>query len=332
MMRVFHGDPEKLAAPDPTLSLELLEFVAGRFGLDTNAPQDLGGSFNLNVLVDNYVVRVYGSWVSAERVQELQRIRQTLRQEGIPIPALQPACDGSLWLAFGDCILEVEQFIPGERMGLEDQLGAGMQMLGRLHALMVTHTIDVPPPIANYLPQELALDATFQATAFIRAWGPIPDEVRLVESAEKLARLLPIIELPCQLVHGDFWDNNVLFDDVGVTAVLDFDFAGSRPRVDDIALPLSYAVEHGVPLTKLRELVDAYDSGCAFPLSNEERRVLPFAMARMALFFLQYLLLPPIDAAHALRLRREFNEKRGPMCEWWLRKIQEGTVSEDMFS
>ncbi len=32
-MRVYHGDPIKLAAPKPTLSAQLLAFVGHRYGL-----------------------------------------------------------------------------------------------------------------------------------------------------------------------------------------------------------------------------------------------------------------------------------------------------------
>jgi len=329
-MRVYHGDPVKLAAPDPVLSPELLEFIAHRYGLRVNEPRDLGGSFNLNVLVDGHVVRVYGPWVGAERLQVLQGLRRTLRSRGVPIPDLRPAMDGSLWCPFGDCVLEVEKYVIGVRMDSWERLRVGMHTLGRLHALMGDLDVAVPPPIANHLPQELAFDATLDATAVIRAWGPTPEEGRLAEVAETLARMLPVVDLPCHLVHGDFWDNNVLFSSAGIVAILDFDFAGVRPRIDDLALPLTYAVQvRGVGLTEVRELAAAYDSGSITPLSRDERRALPFAMARMALSFLQYLTIPG-DAAYAHRTRQDFREKHGPACEWWLNAIREGTLSESL--
>ena len=46
--------------------------------------------------------------------------------------------------------------------------------------------------------------------------------------------------LPRQLVHGDFWDNNVFFRDNRVVLVTDFDFMGERARIDDLALTLYY--------------------------------------------------------------------------------------------
>jgi Ser/Thr protein kinase RdoA (MazF antagonist) len=330
-MRVYHGDPTKLAAPRPSLSAELVGFVAERYELHVDHPRDIGGSFNLNVLVEGHVVRVYGPWVSAERVQELQRIRRTLQARGLPIPSLLPATDGATWSAFDDCVLEVEEYVNGAPMDSWERLRNGMRTLGRMHALMADLDIRVPPPIANYLPQELALAATREATAVIRGWGPTPQEERYAEIAETLARMLPVLDLPCQLVHGDFKDTNVLFRDAELVALLDFDFAGVRPRVDDLALPLGYLLRKGARLTRVRELVDAYDSACATPLSGRERHALPFAMARAALSFLQYLVLPG-DAAYMRRLRREFNQERGPTCEWWLRALRETALWEGAFS
>src|SRR6185436_9038860 len=149
-MRVFHGDPIKLAAPDPVLSAELLEFVARRYGLSVQSPRKLGGSFNLNVQLDNHVLRMYGPWVSAERLSELQRIRGILQTRGVPIPDLRPALDGSSWCSFGDCVLEVERYVAGAPMRSFEQLRLGMQMLGQLHSLMADLEVQVPPPLANH--------------------------------------------------------------------------------------------------------------------------------------------------------------------------------------
>ena len=330
-MRVYHGDPAKLAAPRPALSTELLEFVAERYGLRVSDPRDLGGSFALNVLVDGHVLRVYGPWVSVERLQELQQIRRTLEERGVPIPDLRPATDGSLCCTFDDCVLEMERYVVGGPMDSWERRRIGMRTLGRLHTLMADLDIEVPPPIANHLPQELALAATLDATSVVQAWDPTPQEEQYVESAEALARMLPVMDLPTQLVQGDFKDNNVLFRNKELVAILDFDFAGVRPRVDDLALPLAYLLQTGARLTEVRALVDAYDAGCARRLSERERRALPFPVTRMALSSLQYLVLPG-DATYKERLRREFTEQRGPACEWWLNRIREGALSEDSFT
>jgi Ser/Thr protein kinase RdoA (MazF antagonist) len=68
-----------------------------------------------------------------------------------------------------------------------------------------------------------------------------------VAVAEELAELVTQAEtrlvsrLPRQLVHGDFWDNNVLFRGGRVVLLADFDFLGERARIDDLALTLHCA-------------------------------------------------------------------------------------------
>jgi homoserine kinase type II len=91
----------------------------------------------------------------------------------------------------------------------------------------------------------------------------------------------------CQVVHGDFWDNNVLFADGLLVAVLDFDFMAERPRVDDLALAMWFFLlepAKGLPgeveRAQLRAFVDAYDDAAAVSLSPEERTALPLAIAR----------------------------------------------------
>ena len=100
------------------------------------------------------------------------------------------------------------------------------------------------------------------------------------------------VHLLRQLVHGDFWDNNVLFHRGRVVLVADLDFMGKRPRIDDLALVLYYtnSTFRDDPLSddrmrKLRDLVDAYDSGLADHLTSAERAALPLALARTPLCF-----------------------------------------------
>jgi Ser/Thr protein kinase RdoA (MazF antagonist) len=63
-----------------------------------------------------------------------------------------------------------------------------------------------------------------------------------MDTALRLADLVSEAEGPLatggagQLVHGDFWDNNVYFRSEKLVAVTDLDFMGKRPRIDDLAL------------------------------------------------------------------------------------------------
>ena len=329
-MRVYQGDPAKLAGASPTLSDELLQLVSSRYGIQSQNAVQLGGSWNLNVRLNEYVVRVYGPWVVAERLQEMQRVRQELRAKGVPIPELKAARDGSYSCIFEDCLVEVEQFIDGTPMATWQQLQAGFHALGELHSFMATLSVGVPSPVANHLPAELALAATEDVLFAIRQWNLTEEEERYAETIAELVSMLPNMNLPVQLVHGDFKDNNLVFHKEELRAVLDFDFMGVRPRIDDLALPLHTMLQHGIELSKVRKLLDCYDSGCEIRLSNEERQALPYAMARMALSYLQYLMIPG-DEAYRARCRREFRTSRGPACEWWLRMLRNDNFRERGF-
>jgi homoserine kinase type II len=127
----------------------------------------------------------------------------------------------------------------------------------------------------------------------IRGWDPTAAERGLAGVAEELAGLVSqaevglVVRLPRQLVHGDFWDNNVGFREGRPVLVADFDFMGERARIDDLALTLWCARcdlgAEGGPVqdqARLGRLVDRYDAGLDLRLSAAERTALPLAMAR----------------------------------------------------
>lgn len=172
-------------------------------------------------------------------------------------------------------------------------------MLGRIHSLLQPLEVSAEgrrPLFANYLEPARARSATAQGTARIRGWRPTPAEERLARLSDELAELVTAAgdsqaeAMPTQLVHGDFWDNNVLFRDGGIVLVTDFDFMGERARVDDLALTLYFAdaslgqEDDGVRIARLRRLVDAYDTGLDIPLTTAERADLPWAIARQPLW------------------------------------------------
>lgn len=112
--------------------------------------------------------------------------------------------------------------------------------------------------------------------------------------------------LPRQLVHGDFWDNNVLFRDGQIVLVVDLDFMAERPRIDDLALTLYYtnSTFHGDQVSddrvrRLRTLVDAYERGLDQPLSAAERAALPLALARAPLCFIA--MIARVDSENGAR-------------------------------
>jgi homoserine kinase type II len=118
----------------------------------------------------------------------------------------------------------------------------------------------------------------------------------MASQAERLAELVtageagPAAGPPRQLVHGDFWDDNVFFRGETPVFVADFSFMAERARIDDLALTLYYAdTEFGRTRTSdriaaLQPLVRAYASGLDHPLTGPERDALPWAIARQPLW------------------------------------------------
>ena len=316
--------PAGRAAPSPAL----LDALGERYGIRAGATRDLGGSSNLNLGVTDaasgrrYVARVYRPAVSVARLAAIGRVRRVLAQGGVPCAAPLPTRDGESWLALADRLVEVEPYVAHDaKMDTWARLAAGLPLLGRIHTLLRPLALGAAghtAPASNNIAPEDALPGALRGVARLRAWGPTPAEARLAAEAEELARLLEqagrdmdLAALPRQLVHGDYWDNNVLFRAGRVALVADFDFMGERARSDDLALTLYYtnstfAAGRAAParLAQLRALVDAYDSGLDAPLTRAERAALPPALARAPLAFIA--MLPAVDSeAGARRLAAE---------------------------
>lgn len=287
----------------PVPTSELVDVIRASYGLDVREVKDLGG-VNLNLLVEGedgrHVARVYLPYVDEARLAAIQEVRRDLSAAGVPCPRPKPTCGGTWWTPFGESLVEVERFVEHDGyMKTTDRLRRGLPLLGRLHS--VTRTLEVPPAgrasrFANHLQPEDALAATTGATARIRGWDPTPAERRTADLADELAAVVSMAEvdlwpkLPRQLVHGDFWDNNVFFRGEEVVLVADFDFMGERARVDDLALTLYFAdlepplLEQDARAANLRALVDAYVTGLDEPLTVAERAALPWALARQPLW------------------------------------------------
>ena len=288
-------------------SPRLFAALQNHYGLlDGNRARDLGGSSNLNLLLSaeghRYVVRVYRPWVTTARLDDMQRVRRHLAHGGVPcVPPLSTR-SGASWIRVDERLVEVEPYVEHEaKMDSWPRLAAGLPLLGRLHALLRPLAVSVAgrePPAANYLAPSDVLPPTLRGIRRLRQWAASPDALSLAAAAEELAQLVHAAErriarLPQQLVHGDYWDNNVLFRAGQVVLITDFDFMGERARIDDLALTLYYTNSTFAEdptsderVRRLRALVDAYDSDTDAPLTHAEREALPVALARTPLAFI----------------------------------------------
>ena len=284
---------------------ELSRALADHWGLEPAAEWvDLGGSSSLNLLVAGagrrYVARVHRPAVTPERLVAIHRVRAVLLAGGVPCATPLPTLRGAPWVDLGGRLLELEAYADHDAvMDSWERLETGMGLLARVHDLLRgvdTGQAGRRPPFANHLEPADVLAWTRRATTRIRGWSPSAEASDLAAGADRLAHLVAEAEaglvprLPRQLVHGDFWDDNVLFRSGRLVLLADFDFMGERARVDDLALTLRCAASDlgaGAGPAELRarlgHLVTAYDGGLEIPLSAAERAALPPAMARHAL-------------------------------------------------
>jgi Ser/Thr protein kinase RdoA (MazF antagonist) len=111
----------------------LLAALAAACQLDLTEADVLTHEPNLILRAGDNVVRVYRPGVTAERLADIQRVREDLRHQGVPIPALRSAgavvVDGR--------VVEVEEYVEHDgRMRTPSRLLTGMPLLGRLHSLL----------------------------------------------------------------------------------------------------------------------------------------------------------------------------------------------------
>lgn len=330
-------------------SVALLKTVYDAYGISgISGSIDLGGSANLNLLVSDahgrYVVRVYRPYVNEARLADIQLARQELNARGIPTSVIRSTLDGRQHIEFVGRLVEVERYAESDAsMDSWQRLMEGLPLLGRMHAVLREVRFGSEgsknPVFANYIEPQVAYERTLQGTRRIRGWNPSLYNQRLADAAEELARLVTTAErelipmLPRQLVHGDYWDNNVRFRDGRIVLVSDFDFMGERARIDDLALTLYYFDCSGEPMSgrrlgRIRSLVDAYDEGLSEHLSVTERMALPLAMARQPLWSMGgwIALLDDEEAArrHASSMLREI--------EWALNILREVERWQSAFS
>ncbi|GAA4728846.1 phosphotransferase enzyme family protein [Phytohabitans rumicis] len=285
------------------VSAGLEGFLRANWGVWLAGPApDLGGSCNLSLLVTDgrslRVARVYRPFVTGRRVAALHAVRQHLASHGVPCAEPIPAAGGRGWETFEGRVVEVEPYVAAPAtMNTLTSVRTGLAVLGRIHALLrafPSSPATAAARFANYVDVDGLVEAVAAGTGRIRGWQPTPAEARLADLADELAETLAQherdgpVQPRRQLVHGDFWDNNVRFRHGQVALVTDFDFLADRPRTDDLALTLYFTsvdiTDITTDPTPLTDLVGAYESGLGARLSPYERAAIPLAMARQPLW------------------------------------------------
>jgi Ser/Thr protein kinase RdoA (MazF antagonist) len=246
---------------------------------------DIGGELNLNVRIDAeppVVLRVHRPWVRRARVAGLRRLRERLHGTDIRVARPLPIAGHDL-LRVADRWAEVEELIEHTPPPADD--GAHVRLfeeLGRVHrALDAVWEPGPPEPIDDHR----TFGQLRQSVGFTRRrLGPASEPVvqRMRRLTGDLARLRTDVELPHAPIHGDYKPGNVGALPDGSWVTFDLDFARVRERVYDVAASLHQVAPSGA-LPDPRRLLDAYERTAPEPLTPDEHRWLPAALALVPL-------------------------------------------------
>ena len=278
---------------------------------------DIGGEFNLNLRIDAeppVVLRVHRPWVRRGRVAGLRRLRERLGRTQVRVARPIPVSGRDL-LRVADRWAEVEEFIDHVRPRAEEDCCVRLfEELGRLHAaLKAVWEPSAPEPLDDHR----TLGQVRYSVGFTRRrLGPGSEPVvrRMRQLTGELSKLRKEVELPCAPIHGDYkWGNAGELSD-GSWVTFDLDFARVRERLYDVAVSLNHVAQDGV-LLEPRRLLEAYESTAPEPLTRDEHRWLPGALA----------LVPLHWAATAGLVGNGIHEAESAMTAaeaWWSRRAE----------
>ena len=254
---------------------------------------DIGGAFNLNVRIEAeppVVLRVHRPWATRGRVAGLRRLRERLQQTQVRVARPIPMSGRDL-LRVADRWAELEEFIDHVHPPAGEASYVRLfEELGRFHtALKAAWEPSPPEPLDDHR----TLAQLRYSVAFTRRrLGPRSEPVvhRMRQLTRELSMLRKEVELPCAPIHGDYKLGNAGELPDGSWATFDLDFARVRERLYDIAGSLNHVVQSGPdgvgpPAESLepRPLIDAYEGTAPEPLTADEHRWLPGALALIPL-------------------------------------------------
>jgi Ser/Thr protein kinase RdoA (MazF antagonist) len=300
------------ASPDDPAVSALIDRVARGAGW-----ADIGGGFNLNVWIDAeppVVLRVHRPWVRRKRVAGLRRLRERLQRTQVRVARPVPISGCDL-LRVADRWAEIEEFIGHVQPPAgEDSCVRLFEELGRLHtALKAVWEPSPPEPFDDHRTfGQLRYSVGFTR----RRLGPGSEPVvrRMRHLTGELSKLRKEVELPCAPIHGDYKLGNAGELSDGSWVTFDLDFVRVRERLYDVAGSL-HQFDRSGELLEPRRLLDAYEGTAPEPMTRDEHRWLPGALA----------LIPLHWAATAGLVGDGIREAESAMTAaeaWWSRRAE----------
>ncbi|GCE31397.1 hypothetical protein KDA_68810 [Dictyobacter alpinus] len=249
----------------------------------------------------SYTLRVAPNATHIPRMRYEASVLQALSLTDLPflLPVPIPALNGDILVPViaGDAsgpMATLAAFLPGARSELSTperahEAGAALALLDR--ALVSLSVASPPADARTLLPFGYLAERNPLLPDLVAALEQLPVGHELIQQLQTtlIQHLAGIDELyatlPQQLLHRDLDPSNLLIDEHGVTAILDFEFAATDIRVLDLSVSLSWWPVSRMGTGTEWEIIDplgqAYIS--IFPLTETELAAIP-AMMRMRQF------------------------------------------------
>jgi len=250
------------------------------------------GYEDCNVAVEasrgKYVAKIFSKERTPEVISRYSTIMEKAIEAGVNHPFLEKTDDGGVVYVDGMAngismvlmkFIEGKTFLDMGRCPNNDELQAIIEQAAKINR------IDHHP---SFLFDSWAIPnihKTFQKVRkFIQA-----EDLELVKKVLDQYDAIPLGNLPCCFVHGDFTKANVIKGDDGKMYIIDFSVSNWQPRIQEISVILAnllYDKDYSISLREKAELVSGeyskYDS-----LTSEERKyVYPYTLAGIAMEFM----------------------------------------------
>jgi len=210
-------------------------------------------------------------------------------EAGLPVAGIVRNQSGEAIDSYDGKLIILSTRLPGKHVynPTLNQVAALSRFIARFH--LATHSWDHPVPDYPRTAPWLAHQA-----ALVRNHLPYLTRSMLADTVREISHLLArndVAELPRGVIHGDLFRDNVLFNERGLTGVLDFHHAARGALIYDLAVAANDWCTDSSGLTvpdRAIELLRAYHR--IRPLSRSEIRLFPaFALYGALAFWLSRL-------------------------------------------
>ena len=257
----------------------------------------LNSSYRLETDVGLYFLRIY-EYLEKSGIKYEWQVLHYLGQRGASVPRLVASPPFTVDKVRGKSVA-VFHLIEGAHIGPEKATESQMHKLGATLAGAHCATAGFPKkrPLGSHLGQLLDFpsDAAIADNPHLIPW--------VKDLRSRAANLIKtrLTGLPVGVTHGDLTSDNVFWDRHDRPVLLDWEFSGHGPFIDDLGLlVLAWTFRNAFNWTKARALVSGYNE--VRPLTVMEWEGLHHAvccaatrMALMRIFFIQMKLKHPQD-------------------------------------